>query len=291
MKINEEEIKNFFHFINERQEIWYKRFINKEDPPWTNDKILQKWKFCNVYRENDSGTIFLQENILNTKSDIELLFKIIVYRIFNKIETYEEIKDLLSIQNYECGRLKDRLKAYRENGNKVFTNAFMITGLRFAGSLDKIDNICYVIDIIFWDIKSIYNVLKNEDKTLETFHNKLMTYKGFGGFLAYIICTDIIQSRLGLWSEDDWVHWGNGCVKGLRILFPNITRKNYEKGLKYLKNNQEKYFKELNLDFKYINEKKLSLMNIEHCVCEYYKWWKTREKIGRPRIRFQYKKM
>src|SRR3990167_9532028 len=238
MKINEEEIKNFFHFINERQEIWYKRFINKEDPPWTNDKILQKWKFCNVYRENDSGTIFLQENILNTKSDIELLFKIIVYRIFNKI-----------------------------------------------------DNICYVIDIIFWDIKSIYNVLKNEDKTLETFHNKLMTYKGFGGFLAYIICTDIIQSRLGLWSEDDWVHWGNGCVKGLRILFPNITRKNYEKGLKYLKNNQEKYFKELNLDFKYINEKKLSLMNIEHCVCEYYKWWKTREKIGRPRIRFQYEKM
>lgn len=51
--------KEFFYFIYGRQLIWHKRFILNENFPWSSDKILQKYKILNVYRELDKGTGYI----------------------------------------------------------------------------------------------------------------------------------------------------------------------------------------------------------------------------------------
>jgi hypothetical protein len=53
--------KAFFDFINERHVI----YINKEagaDFPWTEDEILRKYSFCNVFRELDTVTKWIRSN-------------------------------------------------------------------------------------------------------------------------------------------------------------------------------------------------------------------------------------
>ena len=48
----------YWYFACERQNIFWKK-INGEPAPWTDDKILQEYKFCNSYRVNDRVSQYL----------------------------------------------------------------------------------------------------------------------------------------------------------------------------------------------------------------------------------------
>jgi len=54
--------KQFFDWINERHSIWCRR-RNGQKKPWTKDAIFMDWKFTNVFRQLDTGTIVLQRTI------------------------------------------------------------------------------------------------------------------------------------------------------------------------------------------------------------------------------------
>ena len=54
-------IQNFFEFIFNRQEIWHKRTVLRQEAPWSADEIFQTYKFCNVYRELDGGTLAISK--------------------------------------------------------------------------------------------------------------------------------------------------------------------------------------------------------------------------------------
>ena len=41
-------LKDFYEFINERQNIWHRRFVLKQPYPWTQDDILLTFKFWAV---------------------------------------------------------------------------------------------------------------------------------------------------------------------------------------------------------------------------------------------------
>lgn len=49
MKKRQEVYDLYWYFACERQNIFIKK-LNGEPAPWTNDKILQEYKFCNSYR-------------------------------------------------------------------------------------------------------------------------------------------------------------------------------------------------------------------------------------------------
>ena len=50
-----------FGWMTERQRIWRARQAGKPRP-WTNDPILAKYSFTNVFRELDTTTIWIREN-------------------------------------------------------------------------------------------------------------------------------------------------------------------------------------------------------------------------------------
>lgn len=52
-------IAEFFEFIYDRQEIWHRRNVLNLPAPWSTDEILRNYRFCNVYRELDGGTLAL----------------------------------------------------------------------------------------------------------------------------------------------------------------------------------------------------------------------------------------
>jgi len=53
--LDAESLDLFWQFIAERQKVWYRRVVEGRPAPWTDDDILQEYRFTNVYRELDPG--------------------------------------------------------------------------------------------------------------------------------------------------------------------------------------------------------------------------------------------
>ena len=85
LDVCEENLKLFWYWIYERQNIWYKRFMKKSSAPWTKDPILNDYKFTNVYRELDRVSKWVQDNIIfrDDWNKLQRLFCLISFKLFN----------------------------------------------------------------------------------------------------------------------------------------------------------------------------------------------------------------
>src|ERR1700747_1279568 len=87
-------VEKFFNFINERHNIFLSRFDNYEQI-YSFDPYITQFHYTNVYRELDRGTVWYIMNIAKRGHDgMGKFFDSLIYRIFNKIETYEAIEKL-----------------------------------------------------------------------------------------------------------------------------------------------------------------------------------------------------
>lgn len=89
--LNKEILSDFRDYARERMTIWNLKNTWKCNPR-TEDKILQKYKFCNVYRELDKQTIYIHSKLLHLRNNFELrLLNIMIARFIWRIETLEII--------------------------------------------------------------------------------------------------------------------------------------------------------------------------------------------------------
>src|SRR5690606_26682596 len=108
-------LDTYWRFAAERQEVFFNRHANK--PFLTADPILLKHKFTNAYRASDRVSQYLIKNVIyqgDQQAD-ELLFRILLFKIFNKIETWELLQ-------YEIGELAWRDFSF-ERYNRVLHQA------------------------------------------------------------------------------------------------------------------------------------------------------------------------
>ena len=90
LSVYEPHLRLFFETMHERQLIWKRRFVDKRERPWTENKIFQESKFTNVYRELDRNSQWQIKNILldDGLSLKNLIWKLMVFRFFNNPETF-----------------------------------------------------------------------------------------------------------------------------------------------------------------------------------------------------------
>lgn len=78
-------------FAIERQLIWEKK-TKGLDWPYTNDKVLQTYKFCNIYRELDRQTIEIHTLLKNHENDLDLwLLNVLFCRLICNTETVKKV--------------------------------------------------------------------------------------------------------------------------------------------------------------------------------------------------------
>ncbi len=291
-EMNVKAFRRFWRFVNERQLIWHRRFVDKKKAPWTKNPTLREFQFTNVYRELDRGTLFLTQKILpmydNPK---DMLFAIVIYRLFNHIPTWIRIEDwhgdVPHAGKWKWGEEAKQLRKWNNKGNQVFTSAFTVTGAAFAGSASKIDNICYLIEEIqhflyhrdfqWW--KEVWNA-----KNMKDAWDKIRKIRGFGPFLAYELVIDINYAHRR-WGEDSFVNPGPGAKRGINAIYPDVHKvPDYIDTIKHLKKIQQKM---LPKEFPYTDKvpKDMTLRNIEHSLCEFQKYEKRRKGIRTGRAR------
>lgn len=90
-----DEIYNiYWFFAHERNEIFYRK-LNNEPQPWTDDPILQQYKFCNSYRIHDRASQYLVGHVVyngKTYKPEDIIFRIILFRVFNLPSTWEALE-------------------------------------------------------------------------------------------------------------------------------------------------------------------------------------------------------
>lgn len=294
--INYENLKILFHWISERYKIHLKKDVLKLKKPWTNDEILQNYKFTNVRREHDKETKWLIKNICSNSS-LSLknkILNIILFRLFNKSQTLE----LIGLQDFDNKSLNSSIIKVKLRDKKdvpFFSNAFYTSGPKsVANKLFKNEE-NLVIKIIL--LVHLYNSKKISEnivkcKSQNQVYNLLLSLPGIGKFLAYQIFVDLTYTPFFLFSENEFVIAGPGCIKGLNYIFEDFSGMNYEESLFWLRDNQIKLFSpfkynpdELFSDLaKY--DRFLNIMSLENCMCEISKYIRCLKKEGRPRIRY-----
>lgn len=284
---NEKCISRFFRFINDRHKIYINRFIQNDPWPWTQDPILREYKFTNVFRELDTGTVWCREKIRKPYSDHpELFFNIAMYRLYNWIETQEEIG---FVEEYDATKYVEMMYERRRRGEKIFTGAHMLPGV---GGTDKIQLVFGKCFSALWE-----NRRELEPKTGDTLEEafKRLCHKspGYGPFIAYEVISDLRWTRYLDRASDimSWANPGPGAQRGLvrllgisprqagyKSLVGDMKYEDYIRAMRSLRNASDY----MTADYVPIME----MRDIEHSLCEFDKYERVRNNEGRPRSKY-----
>jgi hypothetical protein len=286
--LDEDRLELFFYWINERHRIWQKKELG-QPWPWTDDTILQEYKFTNWNREFDAGTVWLRENWLKPYADHpELFFNIVLYRHFNWIGTAEVIG---FTEDWNPGKVEAKLRGMRDRKERVYTNAHML-GMTPSGA----DRITYSMNGVLtplWD--NIEDYEPQPGDTLQSMFKRMKKAKGFGEFLSYEVVTDLRHTRYLNNASDimTWANPGPGAQRGINRLY-GITPGPSANGVKKLFPLEE-YVDEmrwlLSIAPEYLIDDVLDvgleMRDIEHSLCEFDKYMRVKLGEGRPRVKYK----
>jgi len=270
-------IERFFYYINERHKIFIKRQL--EDPfPWTDDEILQTYSFCNVYRELDKVTVWIRENWKEPYADHpNLPFAMAMARQINWPETLEELG---FPEHWNPERIKAIMQGRMDRKEKVYTGAYMLTGTLGGTKVEQ--TIDKILTPLFNNPPKLY------EDSLEKTWKEYLPYAGFSGFMAYEVVTDLRFTKYLENAKDimTWANAGPGAKRGLN----RIHNRKLEQNIK--KDQLTAEMKELlDVSNDYIDPSlpALEMREIEHCLCEFDKYERTRLGEGRPRAKYKHK--
>ena len=270
----------YWYFAYERQNIFLKK-KNQEKQPWTEDEILQEYKFCNTYRINDRVSQYLLKNVIyNGKkySNEDVIFRIILFKLFNKESTWELLLDNftdITLKNFVKEKYSKILETAISNGIKIYNDAYISCATKAFGYDRKHDNHLALLNQIFIIDKAHLKIIKA--KTMEEAFRILKSYPLIGDFMAYQLVTDINYSDVVFWNENEFTVVGPGSLRGIKKCFIDKGKMSNEDIIKYMYEHQEEEFKRLNLDFKRIGNRPLQLIDCQGLFCEIDKY--TRNKF------------
>lgn len=206
-------VDDFMSFVTERHWIYLRRAAG-EAPPFTNDPILQKFRFCNIYRELDTVTAWLRESWREPHADDpDLWFAFVVARHMNNIPFLSGMDG--PPLPWNPARFKRYADRRQRRGEQIFSAAYMI-GTRHTGS--KAD---YLADMVFtplWEQRERIRPLPGD--TLNGFHMLLGQFYGLASFMSAQVIADV--KYVGALAEaKDWHTFaasGPGSRRGLNRL-------------------------------------------------------------------------
>ena len=274
--VKREKIYNlYWYFAAERQNIFYKK-LSGEEAPWTEDKILQEYKFCNSYRASDRVSQYLIKNVIyNGKkySDEDMIFRIILFKIFNKESTWEILLNKLgdiTLDNFNFKDYCNILEQAKDEGYKIYTDAYMSCANKAFGYDKKHENHIALLEKMFIKDKMQNKILESEN--MEKAFNIIRNYELIGNFMAYQLVTDINYSEVVNFTEREFTVAGPGSERGIKKCFIDLEGMSKEDIIKWMCNHQEEEFKRLGIEFKDLGGRPLQYIDCQNLFCELDKY-------------------
>lgn len=303
-------------FMKRRHDIYLDRKAGKPGP-WTADPILNQGRFCNIFRELDTVTIWVDKHIRQPYANHEhLWFMLAIARYINWPDTLAELiqtKQWPDNPDFEPSWLTTALEHRAVRGDKVYTGAYMIraesdqTKPWYSWSKHR-----YIAEIVLgrlWEDRAEWkHLLETQPGILRSFNRLEQVwakfqeprYIGWGPFMAYEVVTDLRHTRYLKDAPDiyTWANAGPGAIRGLNRLFgrdlgakpkPEQTNREMFELMKELNDLDEPGFNATFGEPCDVNPR-FEMRDIEHSLCEFDKIERVRKGEGKMRAKYDWRK-
>lgn len=287
----------YWHFAVERQAAFFRRFRG-EPYPWSSDDIIATYKFTNAYRASDRVSQYLIRNVIyqGPNASHEVFFRTILFKLFNKIETWELLQSEVGEISYDSYSFEtyDRvLTAAMDRKQTIYSAAYIMpSGSRKQGSTKKHRS---HLDLLQQMMNDEVPDQIAACKSMRQAFDLLLSYPMIGDFLAYQYVTDLNYSELCDFDEMEFVVPGPGAIDGISKCFTSLGGLSETDIIKLVTERQREEFERLGLEFESLWGRPLQLIDCQNLFCEISKYSRVSHPevqgiANRTRIKQKYKR-
>jgi alpha-glutamyl/putrescinyl thymine pyrophosphorylase clade 1 len=257
------------------------------------DPILQRYRFTNVYRASDRVSQYLIRQVLYGRkwSAIDLVFRLLIFKFFNKIETWEALEREVGVvcwETYDFSRYDCCLTKIMTSAKTIYSAAYIMpSGRTTFGFERKHKNHLKVIEAI---ISARFPERVADCSDFESVFHLLREFPCIGPFIAYQFAIDLNYSSLLNFSENDFVEPGPGALDGIAKCFSNLGDLTPADAIRYMTDVQDEAFETFAPGFRTLWGRRLHLIDCQNLFCEVGKYARVAHpEIGGPSKRVRIK--
>lgn len=286
----------YWRFASERQAVYYRRLT---DPfgPWTSDPIISGHRFTNAYRAADRVSQYLIREVQyrddRSQAPAEVFFRTMLFKIFNKIETWEELEEEagpVSWQSADLEKVSSILGQIIGSGRRIYSAAYIMPAPAFGHERKHANHIAMLGKMMEDGLPGKLERARGLDEVYQS----ILSYPGLGPFLAFQYAIDLNYSNLIDFDESDFVVAGPGALDGISKCFSNTGHLTAAEIINIMVDRQESEFSRLGLPFAGLFGRPLKPIDCQNLFCEISKYARVAHPefagvSGRTRIKQKYR--
>jgi hypothetical protein len=273
--------EDLLKFMLAREEARAGHHVNARKP-WTYDKIIQRYRFCNVRREDDKVTKWIKQHWRDPYGDDpNVWFLMVVARLVNWPETLGELTFSLArkgkVQWDRAGFLSIMHKR-KADGLKVFSGAYIVS--TNGRTMDKAEYLAaFVLDPLWAARKEFAKPFP----TLAQLFHALRNFNGMGSFMAAQVVADVKFTPPYTQAVDWWdfAAPGPGSQRGLNRVYDRPVGQGWPGDTWHAA--LAALHEALNKRLTKTKIGGLPAQDIQNCLCEFDKYERVRLGEGKPR--------
>ncbi|MCI0561093.1 MAG: putative DNA base hypermodification protein [Nitrososphaera sp.] len=279
--------ENFFQFMVKREKLR----LRKESGaswPWSDDRILNTYKFTNVKREHDRTTRWMRRHWTGpnqNRPSEEIIFNCALFRYFGNTD----FASALGWQHaWSAQRTVEIAQTWRQSGRQIFTGAYIIPTLGHRGP--KHEAVCNLILTPLWNARKDIAYVSKETQSWRLTADAMRKLPGFGGtgFMTKEVLQDVMQTPVLRHAVDrnSWCPAGPGARRGLNRIHGRPIGKmlSEEQCLLEMRDLFDRAQTQMPV---FMPE--LELHDIQFQLCEFDKYERVRLGDGRPKSRYKFR--
>lgn len=264
--------ERYWQFASRRQSAFERRLAG-EAAPWSDDPILQEYKFCNVFRAADRVSQYMIRDVCYHEeacAPADRLFQIVAFRTFSNIETWQKVHELLGrypiLDDLVSGAFTDALETAKAQNGRLYTGAFILCASDYYGQSSKHRNHVELFRHMF--IRDRLADTLMAVPSLRAVYDLLHAYPMMGDFMSYQTAIDLNYSNLINFSENDFTQAGPGALRGMAKCFESIGDYTPTEVIMWMVEHQEEEFARLGLPFHGLFGRPLHAIDCQGLFCE-----------------------
>ncbi len=292
--------RHYFWFMQERMRIFWNRYEDKPRP-WTSDEDLQTYKFTNVYRACDRVSQYLIRRVIYVPerthfSALDVLLRILVFKVFNKVDTWEyleyQLGEPLTTRNYDPARLT-RWLTELQGVQAIFNSAYIMTGSHrdYTDYRTKHERWLHMIQAEMLDNERLQYIA--DAPSLRAICQQLKACPFIGDFLACQYTIDFNYSEVVDFDENTFIAAGIGAIRGIKKCFRYDSRYSYEDYIRHTQEHLEHYQNKYGYtEFRNLFGRAPHLIDFQNVFCETDKLLRVKMpkfNLGQKRIKRKFK--
>lgn len=287
----------YWRFAVERQAVYFRRLAGHPGP-WTADPVLSIYRFTNAYRASDRVSQYLIREVQyrpdRSTSVDELFFRTLLFKIFNRIDTWTAVEAKVGPLSYEHTDLNAVVKVLDDlmaRGERIYSASYIMPAPRHGHERKHANHIAMLKAMM--DDRLPARVRQAPD--MRAIYELLLNYSGIGPFLAFQYAIDLNYSAFLDHDEADFVVAGPGALDGIAKCFSTTGGLRPEDVIHAVCDQQDAAFERLGLSFQSLFGRRLQPIDCQNLFCEISKYSRVAHPevlglSGRTRIKQSYRR-